>query len=460
MIESAARPGVKGSSERNHFKLDRALARVRLHGQAELAPRVIINSLRRRIVSMSRYLKRKWISPRTLLILSAVVSVATAGALTAHRGKAPGPVMHVTLSAGTTIADGSTETGSPTPATVTGPSMAFTSATTGFVIPEAETTGGWTAPSRLYGAQVTGGDVLMTVDGGQTWATVSVPGSSFVGITFADANDGWVLGTDSLAATTDGGISWTTRSEPSSPLTVVEFSSPTIGIGVTQSNETVTTADGGVSWTVVGTAPAGADTFCAASGELWAAGAGGIYQSFSNGAGWTQSFETDAAWNVQSADIECGGGGMWVEFDLPPGLSYRPVVVEHSANEGSSWTPVAPANATTPVLTFGAEPGPFTVINGETAAFTAYCDICNAPTGGSLGTIYTAGTTNGGASATIATVNYGGIQPVALSAVGNDMAYMLVTAVATQTSTSEDVLETSNSGASWHVVSRAQLTSV
>jgi photosystem II stability/assembly factor-like uncharacterized protein len=128
-----------------------------------------------------------------------------------------------------------------------------------------------------------GGPVLvyLTADGGETWTASTAPGEIPHAVDFIDAENGWLLSTDTmdagypagLYATHDGGQTWTTLQaiddgRPNQGTfalngTVLDFITPTLGWTDTFSGSGDTllqTTDGGLTWApvTVQVSPAGA----------------------------------------------------------------------------------------------------------------------------------------------------------------------------------------------------------
>jgi photosystem II stability/assembly factor-like uncharacterized protein len=95
------------------------------------------------------------------------------------------------------------------------------------------------------------GTVLHTVDGGQKWQLVKIPGASWSlsSITFQDANHGWIVGfAGQLFQTSDGGKTWEARkSGYSGWLTSIGFDGAKRG-WITTDNGFLLSEDGGQTW--------------------------------------------------------------------------------------------------------------------------------------------------------------------------------------------------------------------
>lgn len=97
------------------------------------------------------------------------------------------------------------------------------------------------------------GIVLISTDGGETWAQSLVPTRSMLtGVWFHDANLGWVVGHDAvILKTTDGGATWRrVNFQPDLllPLFDVWFADAENGIAIGPYGFVLTTADGGETW--------------------------------------------------------------------------------------------------------------------------------------------------------------------------------------------------------------------
>jgi photosystem II stability/assembly factor-like uncharacterized protein len=91
-------------------------------------------------------------------------------------------------------------------------SVHFTSATDGYAV-----AGGGAATVRGFATGVpdTGGVVLVTHDGGRTWAKVTAPGNAQT-VCFSGRGNGWLGANGQLYRTGNGGTSWTALTSPPS----------------------------------------------------------------------------------------------------------------------------------------------------------------------------------------------------------------------------------------------------
>ena len=115
---------------------------------------------------------------------------------------------------------------------------------------------GFSAWQNDTGAIETSGAIVATTDGGATWRTPSPDQNwGYVGASFVDAMNGWVVGLyGEILATADGGATWTQQSQnAASTLRAVAFTDALHGCAVgrnyfTDSRVALVTSDGGVTW--------------------------------------------------------------------------------------------------------------------------------------------------------------------------------------------------------------------
>ena len=89
------------------------------------------------------------------------------------------------------------------------------------------------------------GIVFATSDGGATWRAQSAGTAwDLRGVTFVDANHGWLPEGNSIYATTDGGATWTAQAV-GIPVTAVSFADDLHGYAVGAAGGLATTSDGG-----------------------------------------------------------------------------------------------------------------------------------------------------------------------------------------------------------------------
>ena len=178
---------------------------------------------------------------------------------------------------------------------------------------------GWTAqssgtPSALAAVTFTdaghgwavgaAGTILVTSDGGATWAVPSAPvptSHDLAAVTFTDADHGWAVGAaGTILVTGDGGATWAVPSAPvptSHDLAAVTFTDADHGWAVGAAGTILVTSDGGATWAAQA-APAGTPdlagaTFVGAK-RGWVVGAAGTILVTSDGG---------ATWAVPSAPV-------------------------------------------------------------------------------------------------------------------------------------------------------------
>ena len=160
--------------------------------------------------------------------------------------------------------------------------------------------------------------VLKTSNGGATW---SVTGSSpmqwrqsMQGVSFADTNNGWAVGTyrsASIQRTTNGGGSWVLQAPPvATNYYAVQAISANTAFAAGDSGTIIKTVDGGTTWTfqtMSGTNLRG--LFFVDANTGWAVGtAGAIFKTTNAGATWTAqtSGTTNALNSVSFVDANVG----------------------------------------------------------------------------------------------------------------------------------------------------------
>jgi photosystem II stability/assembly factor-like uncharacterized protein len=102
-----------------------------------------------------------------------------------------------------------------------------------------------------------GGDViLITADGGRSWARQSSPRTGLYDAFLLDARHGWIVGSNTILTTVDGGVSWTIQDTglPDVTLLGVTFATPNRGwvVGIARDGDEygviLGTTDGGRTW--------------------------------------------------------------------------------------------------------------------------------------------------------------------------------------------------------------------
>jgi len=96
-----------------------------------------------------------------------------------------------------------------------------------------------------------GGNVIKTADGGKTWQRkTSITGSQGKSVSFADTGHGWVSSRTWLGETVDGGQTWTTLTLPEGVtfIETINFSAPGTGYLLSEKGVLFRTNNGGTNW--------------------------------------------------------------------------------------------------------------------------------------------------------------------------------------------------------------------
>jgi photosystem II stability/assembly factor-like uncharacterized protein len=213
-----------------------------------------------------------------------------------------------------------------------------------------------------------GGETAYTVDGGERWERVYMPGMDVYGrvedIDFVDLSSGWACGISSSFAadggviqhSNDGGKTWSVQLTYGSAMHEVEAISPStafvIGEIYTQTGYVLRTTDGGASWVDVSPSGAWESDACFLDDQTgWLTGAS-IYKTTDGGSTWTQQHTTGGSAeyleSIDFADADHGwsvgwfgnvlrttnGGQTWVKQTVPSG--YGNVVLEVRAIDANT----------------------------------------------------------------------------------------------------------------------------
>ena len=267
---------------------------------------------------------------------------------------------------------------------------------------------GFFGPGELYGVQflsVTTGwavgsnEILATDDGGVGW-TVQYRARcvDLSDVDFVDSEHGWAVGLTDLLVTSDGGRRWQQLHEPAWPVRSVHFVTTRVGYAVAgggtfgrgfspmtpwKGGVVLKTVDAGHSWTRLA-APADAQSVCFSTRDDGWLGAGGrVYRSLDGGSSWSLALKGYGLGEERPlAMVQCAGQGAgWAELEGPGGaMSQTPHVAYHSG--GGAWTPIFAEGyfpyrgVAVSVESPGAEPGAFSAIDADTAAFIDGCLAC------------------------------------------------------------------------------------
>lgn len=160
------------------------------------------------------------------------------------------------------------------------------------------------------------GAVIMSSDGGLTWAEPETPaGCTLAALRFVDGRHGWAVGAASnghglVLASADGGASWVTQDIPAAgELSAVCFSDASHGWAA-GSEGVLRTADGGASWSKAGS-PLGSNTPLPQRASL-------AFVSLTHGFFGVESAEGSCLWETTD------GGSTWNANTLseaPAGIS-------------------------------------------------------------------------------------------------------------------------------------------
>ena len=260
---------------------------------------------------------------------------------------------------------------------------------------------------QSHGWAVGAGRIMATSDGGHAWTRQYAGTAALRQVDFTDAAHGWAVGRGTLMSTADGGATWTTRPEPRlngqcAAVSAVHFVSPSLGYAIAASADSTSaggqllrTADGGVTWAPVSGAPANAQAVCfGGPRDGYAGSPGRIWRTTDGGTTWSPAFTEPAASSGQSAgqqagdtpEIECAGQhAAWVLFLGTGAAMLHAPYLAYATRDGHTWRGVMEEamleSAVRPGLHMpdgpGSEPGPFSAISPDAAAFVGYTPPAN-----------------------------------------------------------------------------------
>ena len=284
--------------------------------------------------------------------------------------------------------------------------------------------GGGTAPAlqaiqfvdQSHGWAAGAGRIMATSDGGRTWARQYSGTAALQQLDFTDAAHGWAAGQGTLLRTTDGGATWTALPAPQlnghcQALSSVHFVSPDLGYAIAAGTgaastgtsapdaggQLLRTTDGGMTWVPVPGAPAGPQAVCFSSPrDGYVGGPGRIWRTTDGGATWSLAFTEPAAAPGQAPaagqpagdtpELQCAGqDAAWVLFLGPGAAMLHAPYLAYATKDGRAWHGVLEEtmleSALRPALHLpdgpGSEPGPFSVISPDAAAFVGYTPPAN-----------------------------------------------------------------------------------
>ena len=268
---------------------------------------------------------------------------------------------------------------------------------------------------QSHGWAAGAGRIMATSDGGHAWTRQYAGTAALRQVDFTDAAHGWAVGQGTLMSTGDGGATWTTRPEPMlngqcAAVSAVHFVSPSLGYAIAggagsaggaaagaanAGGQLLRTTDGGVTWAPVSGAPANAQAVCfGGPRDGYVGSPGRIWRTTDGGTTWSPVFTEPAASSGQSAgqqagdtpQIECAGQhAAWVLFLGTGAAMLHAPYLAYATRDGHTWRGVMEEtmleSAVRPGLHMpdgpGSEPGPFSAISPDAAAFVGYTPPAN-----------------------------------------------------------------------------------
>ena len=268
---------------------------------------------------------------------------------------------------------------------------------------------------QSHGWAAGAGRIMATSDGGHAWTRQYAGTAALRQVDFTDAAHGWAVGQGTLMSTGDGGATWTTRPEPMlngqcAAVSAVHFVSPSLGYAIAggagsaggaaagaanTGGQLLRTADGGVTWAPVSGAPANAQAVCfGGPRDGYVGSPGRIWRTTDGGTTWSPAFTEPPASSGQSAgqqaddtpEIECAGQhAAWVLFLGTGAAMLHAPYLAYATGDGHTWRGVMEEtmleSAVRPGLHMpdgpGSEPGPFSAISPDAAAFVGYTTPAN-----------------------------------------------------------------------------------
>jgi photosystem II stability/assembly factor-like uncharacterized protein len=277
---------------------------------------------------------------------------------------------------------------------------------------------------QSHGWAAGAGRIMATSDGGRQWTRQYAGTAAMRQVDFTDAAHGWAVGQGALMRTADGGTTWTTLPEPTlnghcAAVSAVHFVSSSLGYAIAASTDSngagasagsaggavagtanaggqlLRTTDGGVTWAPVSGAPAHAQAVCfGGPRDGYVGSPGRIWRTSDGGMTWSPAFTEPAPSSGQSAgqqagdtpEIECAGQhAAWVMFLGTGAAMLHAPYLAYATGDGHTWRGVFEEtmleSAVRPGLHMpdgpGSEPGPFSAISPDAAAFVGYTPPAN-----------------------------------------------------------------------------------
>jgi len=265
------------------------------------------------------------------------------------------------------------------------------------------------------------GRIMATSDGGHSWTRQYAGPAALYQVDFTDAAHGWAVGKDALLRTADGGATWTAAAEPahsaSQPggqcqgIDTVHFVSPSVGYAVAggtsgggapvlgslsgpvTGGHLLRTTDGGQTWQQPAGAPANPESACFTSASNGYLGTPGVvWHTGDGGQTWTKSFTEPPAVRAEpgaigdTPNVQCAGqNAAWVLFVGQGAAMMHSPYLAYATKDGASWRGVMEEpmleSSLRPKLHLaegpGSEPGPFSAISPDAAAFAGYTPPAN-----------------------------------------------------------------------------------
>ncbi len=192
------------------------------------------------------------------------------------------------------------------------------------------------------GCTPTGGFILRTQNGGQTWVKVYTPTAKVAidGIYFTSASTGFCIGITTIYKTTDGGSTWSEYpfENLGGKMMKVKFADAKNGFVVCLSDKIIKTTDGGATWQV--TNPGfnlGYYDLALAGGTVYTVGQGKVIKSTNNGSSWTllnnAPEDIFSAYFLNNNQGIVFGRGKYSGGDF--GYSYASMYITHDG--GTTW---------------------------------------------------------------------------------------------------------------------------
>ncbi len=318
------------------------------------------------------------------------------------------------------------------------------------------TTDGWVGGNGI---------ILATANSGHTWHTQYRGGQYVQQLDFLNSQQGWALGTDDLLTTNNGGRQWIKVSTINNPnqMNTIDFVSSKIGYGLLgriQSSGAMPlmeTTNGGKTWKSLSSHLfASAITF-ANSRQGWAIVPGAhnneaLEYTDNGGITWKPQLQLGNTGNPMSGAklVAVSSENVWALLYGGVGMSQGSYSLFHTTNGGTTWNAVmsvstadgpGPGNPQHVPQGPGSSPGPFSVVNGQSAYELGICEACGMGTA-TLGGIINGGTWTNQAQALKGVT--GILRAMAFPSVHDGWV------VGSPQSGVTQILATTNGGQSWH----------